>query len=257
MVKGLETFRGFFSDYRDCYVIIGGSACDLYFAEQDLPFRVTHDIDMILCVEALTPAFFSRFWEFIRAGGYANRQKSDGHPQFYRFSKPTVANFPAMLELFSRKAEFLPDDGVAHLTPVPAGEEASSLSAILLDGDCYDFVMANRREVEGMTILDPIALIVLKAIAWLDLSTKRDAGDETISSRDIGKHKNDIARLTATIGVRDYALPDAIKERMRGFIAQYASADIDTSSLGVAIDADEIKQRLALCFGFDKLIWKE
>ena len=252
MVKGLETFRDFFADYRDCYVIIGGSACDLYFAEQDLPFRVTHDIDMILCVESLTPAFFNRFWEFIRAGGYVNRQRSDGRPQFYRFSKPTVAGFPAMLELFSRKADYLPDDGTAHLTPVPAGEEASSLSAILLDRACYEFVMANRREAEGVTVLAPIALIVLKAIAWLDLSAKRAAGDKAVSSHDIGKHKNDIARLTATIGVRDYALPDAIKERMRGFLAQYATTDIDVSALGVAIDADEIRQRLTLCFGLDR-----
>ena len=34
------------------------------------------------------------------------------------------------------------------------------------------------------------------------------------------------------------------------FIARYATADIDTSALGVAIDANEIRQRLALCFGF-------
>ena len=249
MVKGLATFRDFFADYRDCYVIIGGSACDLYFAEQDLPFRVTHDIDMVLCVESLTPAFFNRFWEFIHIGGYVNRQKSDGRPQFYRFSKPTATDFPAMLELFSRNADFLPDDGAARLTPVPAGEEASSLSAILLDRNCYDFVMASRREAEGVTILDPLALIVLKAIAWLDLSAKREVGDKAVSSHDIGKHKNDIARLTATIGVRDYALPDAIKERMRGFLAKYDTAEIDTSALGVAIDADEIRQRLALCFG--------
>ena len=134
MVKGLETFRDFFADYRDCYVIIGGSACDLYFAEQDLPFRVTHDIDMILCVESLTPAFFNRFWEFIRAGGYVNRQRSDGRPQFYRFSKPAVAGFPAMLELFSRKADFLPDDGEGHLTPVPAGEDRWAVTPNIPEG---------------------------------------------------------------------------------------------------------------------------
>lgn len=73
-----------------------------------------------------------------------------------------------------------------------------------------------------------------------------------VSSHDIGKHKNDIARLTATIGVRDYALPDAIKERMRGFLAKYATAEIDTTALGVAIDANEIRQRLARCFGLDR-----
>ena len=76
MVRGLDIFRDFFADYRDCYVLIGGSACDVYFTDQEIPFRVTHDLDMILCVEALTPAFFNHFWEFIRAGGYVHRQKN-------------------------------------------------------------------------------------------------------------------------------------------------------------------------------------
>ena len=63
MVRGLDVFRDFFADYRDCYVLIGGRACDVYFTDQEIPFRVTHDLDMILCVEALTPAFFNHFWE--------------------------------------------------------------------------------------------------------------------------------------------------------------------------------------------------
>ena len=29
MVRGLDVFRDFFADYRDCYVLIGGSACDV------------------------------------------------------------------------------------------------------------------------------------------------------------------------------------------------------------------------------------
>ena len=61
MVNGLDTFKTYFADYKDCYVLIGGSACDVYFTDQDLPFRVTEDLDMILCVEALSPAFFARF----------------------------------------------------------------------------------------------------------------------------------------------------------------------------------------------------
>ena len=48
MVNGLDTFKTYFADYKDCYVLIGGSACDVYFTDQDLPFRVTEDLDMIL-----------------------------------------------------------------------------------------------------------------------------------------------------------------------------------------------------------------
>ena len=249
MVKGLDRFRDFFADYRDCYVLIGGSACDVYFTDQDIPFRVTHDLDMILCVEALTPAFFSRFWEFIRLGGYANRQKSDGHKQFYRFTAPTEPGFPAMIELFSKKADFLPANPDGHLTPIPAGEEASSLSGILLEQDYYDFVMSNRHEIDGVTILNPIALIVLKAIAWLDLTIRKEAGDPHAYGKDIGKHKNDIARITATIAARDYGLPEGIKGKMQEFISRYSQVDLDVSALGVPIASDDIKNRLALCFG--------
>ena len=249
MVTGLDKFKEFFADYRDCYVLIGGSACDVYFTDQELPFRVTHDLDMILCVEALTPAFFNRFWQFIREGGYEHRQKADGHRQFYRFTGPTSPGYPAMLELFARKADFLPPEVDGHLTPIAAGEEVSSLSGILLDQDYYDFVMANRREIEGVTILEPIALMVLKAIAWLDLTEKKEAGDRHAYSKDIGKHKNDIARIAATVGVRDYGLPVVIKERLRSFMARYADADIDVSALGVPVSGEEIKRRLAICFG--------
>ena len=68
-------------------------------------------------------------------------------------------------------------------------------------------------------------------------------------SKDIGKHKSDIARIAATVGVRDYGLPGVIKERLRSFMARYADADIDVSALGVPVTGDEIKRRLAICFG--------
>ena len=249
MVTGLDTFKRFFADYRDCYVLIGGCACDVYFSDQELPFRVTHDLDMILCVEALTPAFFNRFWAFIRAGGYVHRQKSDGHRQFYRFTSPTEPGYPAMLELFARKAGFLPDEIGGHLTPIPAGDEASSLSGILLNDLYYDFVMANRSEIDGVTILNPIALVVLKAVAWLDLTLQREAGDKHAYSKDIGNHKNDVARIIATLGVRDYGLPDGIKEKMRDFMARYEKEPLDPPALGVALEADEIKRRLIACLG--------
>ena len=109
--------------------------------------------------------------------------------------------------------------------------------------------MANRREVDGVTILNPIALIVLKAIAWLDLTIKRESGDRHAYSKDISKHKNDIARIAATIPVRDYGLPDAIKNKMREFLERYSLVEIDVSALGVPITADEVRDRLRESFG--------
>ena len=94
MVKGLDTFKRYFADYTDCYILIGGSACDVNFSAAALPFRVTHDLDMVLCVEALTPSFFKRFWSFVHEGGYVHREKSNGERQFYRFTHPTHRIIP-------------------------------------------------------------------------------------------------------------------------------------------------------------------
>ena len=35
MVKGLDTFRKYFADYEDQYVLIGGAACDILFESND------------------------------------------------------------------------------------------------------------------------------------------------------------------------------------------------------------------------------
>ena len=32
MVKGLDTFKRHFAEYADCYILIGGSACDVNFS---------------------------------------------------------------------------------------------------------------------------------------------------------------------------------------------------------------------------------
>lgn len=66
MVKGLDIFYEYFSEYSDQYVLIGGSACDLSFSDHDENFRVTKDLDMVLIVEAQTKEFAQRFWEFIK-----------------------------------------------------------------------------------------------------------------------------------------------------------------------------------------------
>ena len=103
MIRGLDVFKNYFSDFMEQFVIIGGAACDIVFTEADMSFRATKDIDMVLIIEALTPEFGRRFWSFINAGGYKNRAKRNGAPQFYRFDKPEEPNFPYMIELFARK----------------------------------------------------------------------------------------------------------------------------------------------------------
>lgn len=48
MVKGIEKFREYFSDYAGQYVFIGGTACDIILGTRDVDFRVTKDLDIVL-----------------------------------------------------------------------------------------------------------------------------------------------------------------------------------------------------------------
>ena len=68
MVKGLDTFQKYFADYEEQYVLIGGAACDILFESNEVNFRATRDLDMVLIVEALTPEFGEKFWKFIVDG---------------------------------------------------------------------------------------------------------------------------------------------------------------------------------------------
>jgi hypothetical protein len=114
VVKGLDIFRTWFAEYSRSYILIGGTAASLAMAEAGLEFRATKDLDVVLLVEALTPAFGGAFWEFIQSGGYEIRQSSGGgKPTLYRFRKPADSNFPMMIELFSRALEPCAQRGAA------------------------------------------------------------------------------------------------------------------------------------------------
>lgn len=65
MVKGLDTFRKYFEEYEEQYVLIGGAACDIAFESNDTSFRATRDLDMVLVIEALTPEFGQKLYRYI------------------------------------------------------------------------------------------------------------------------------------------------------------------------------------------------
>ena len=82
MVNGIETFRDYFAEYTDQYVIIGGFACDLLMEDAGLDFRQTKDIDMVIIIEALTEKFTARFWNYIKAGGISRMLEVMGNQNF-------------------------------------------------------------------------------------------------------------------------------------------------------------------------------
>jgi hypothetical protein len=218
-VKGLSSFREWFKGFEKNYAVIGGTACDLLMSEAGADFRATKDIDMVLIVEALGAEFGSRFWEYVIAAGYEHRLKSTGATVYYRFTDPKSPEYPAMIELFSRRVEGINLPPNAVLTPLPIDDDVSSLSAILLDSDYYDFLRTGVKVTDGIPILDAAHLIPFKAKAWLDLTERKQSGGQ-VDSRNIRKHKSDIVRLSALLSPGfKMDLPKTIKSDIKAFIS--------------------------------------
>jgi len=232
MIKGLDVFKDYFRYFNEQYVIIGGAACDIVFDSSDSSFRATKDIDMVLIVEALTPEFGRRFWDFIVDGGYENRAKSNGVPQFYRFDKPKTPGFPFMIELFARSDSVFDRDNY-DCRPLHLGEEISSLSAILLNADYYQLLLSGREVMSDVSILSNTHLIVFKAKAWLDLSERKASG-QSIQEGDIRKHKNDVARLTALLTGNEICnVPSSVFDDISRFIEAFEKEPPDMKSLRI------------------------
>ena len=227
MVKGLKLFKKHFKPYSEQYILIGGTACDLAMIEVGQSFRATHDLDIVLCIEALTDDFITAFWDFINIGNYSSRERSTGSNEFYRFRTPKNSDYPAELELFSRKPNAMTLPKGCRLTPIPASEDTASLSAILLDDTYYQWIQSGSRVVDGIRIIGAEHLIPLKARAWLDLTGRKENG-EPIDSRKIKKHRNDIFRLFTILAPDILAkVPLTIKQDVQRFIEKNNSLKID------------------------------
>lgn len=247
MVRGIDIFRDYFKEYVNQYVLIGGAACDISFAENETDFRATKDLDIVLIVEAQTKEFGQKFWQFIEEGKYINRARSDGKPQFYRFDKPQEAGFPAMIELFARANWILEENAI--LTPVHIDDSVSSLSAILLDNAYYETLLAGRDVIEGVSVLKPTWLVPFKAKAWLDLNKKLKEGKH-VDSRDIKKHRNDILRIVSELVLEVCELPEVVKADMKEFYDNLQVTDVELKHLKiVGIHESDIKRVLADTYG--------
>lgn len=235
MIIGIESFKKKFEGMDGQYTIIGGTACDLLMSEMGENFRATKDIDIVLIIEGLTAEFGKRFWEYVKEAGYEHKNKSTGDAQFYRFYRPISSDYPFMIEVFSRKPDdfILPDDAV--LTPLPFDEGLSSLSAILLNDNYYEFIRNGIVKVEGVAVLDALHLIPLKAKAWLDLSEKKSTNNDSVDSRDVKKHKNDIYRLASILTpMMQIRVPEEIYNDIQHFIADIKNDGINLKQLDIS-----------------------
>lgn len=250
MVNGFGKFKERFQGYENQYVIIGGTACDLIMENEEIPFRATKDIDIVLIVESITAEFGKQFWEYVKEAGYEHLNKSTGKAQFYRFSVPRSKEYPYMIEIFSKAPDFIVLKDDAILTPLPIDEEISSLSAILLNEAYYELLKNGQTVIDGIPVLSPTCLIAFKAKAWLDLK-ERKANGEQVDSKNIKKHKNDVFRLAQLITPDTRKiLGTEIAGDMKKFLYELEREDIDLKSIGVkGTDKKTIISIMYQCYG--------
>ena len=200
MVTGIDSFKEWFKGSEEQYAIIGGTASYILMTEEGLDFHATKDIDLVLIIQAVDANFGKKFWE---------------------------------IELFTRKLDAiqLPEDAV--LIPLPMDEDISSLSAILLDDDYYEFLKRGKVTVDGVTVLDAAYLIPFKAKAWMDLADRKAAG-EHVDSKNIKKHKNDVFRLTELIDpTAKVVAPQGVYADIQEFVLRMKNENVDIKQLGL------------------------
>lgn len=232
MVNGLDLVKKYFDGFDDCYTVIGGTACSILYESNDLDFRPTMDIDMILLVDSPRfPVFADKLLKLIDDGGYScEERRSNKTKRLYRFIKPQNPGFPSMIELFSRNA--LSMKGNRRITYVETGREPSGLSAMLLSDTYYNFVYGGRVNVDGVWTLQVPYLIPLKMYAWLNLKKDRDAGKD-VDENDLQKHKFDVFRLLPLVqGEMRVALTDDIRQDVETFINAMSEENITGAIFG-------------------------
>jgi hypothetical protein len=253
----MQSFKEWFADYSDNFVIIGGAACSLIMEAENTDFRLTKDVDVVLLVEALNKDFGKRLWDYVQAAGYEHRQASTGKPQFYRFNRPNSSRYPEMIELFSRHVDGLALPDGAKITPIPIGEDISSLSAILLNDDYYYFLRDGIRKVDGLPILDELHLIPFKAKAWLELTESRNKGGR-VDSADIRKHRRDVYRLCDILppGFK-MRLPDAVSLDLERYIISVQEPHVSLPLKEAKAEQNRLEKLMQLYGLSDSiLLWK-
>lgn len=255
MVKGLAIFKKYFSDYTGSYEIIGGTARDIHISEAAFEPKGTKDIDIILLVEAINPDFVVQFWKFINEGGYERKEESAEDRKYYRFTRPANAAFPGLIELFARKPDVIILKKGAHLTPIPAGEGLTSLSAILVNDDYYNYLMEHSSIKEDLHLANPEILICLKAKAFLEISDRIANGSKE-EPKLIKKHKEDIFRLSVLLTAEQvFELPGSIKKDLQQFaniIAENLPGNHVFDDMGmVGMDAGKALLQLIKNFNLD------
>ena len=98
--KGIDHFLKYLSGLEDHYVVIGGGAAAILMDEQNLEFRKTVDVDLVLLTHG-SPELNAKIGAYVEEGKYEKKEATQGSPRYYRFRNPEVEGFPRIIEIFA------------------------------------------------------------------------------------------------------------------------------------------------------------
>lgn len=100
------------------------------------------------------------------------------------------------------------------------------------NGSIHYFLKTGREVVGSLPVLKAAYLVPFKIKAWLDLTDRKNTG-QSIDSKDIKKHRNDVFRIVPLINVAEkIETPKAISADIDAFLNKMPSETIDLKNLG-------------------------
>lgn len=125
---GFDHFCNYLKGLEGHYVIIGGGAASILMDDEGLEFRATKDVDLVVITRSND--LNERIVAYVSDGGYNSKESTSSLPRYYRFQKPTKAEFPKIIEIFARNELGLELEKDQHIVPI-TDSKAEKLSAIL------------------------------------------------------------------------------------------------------------------------------
>lgn len=219
MIRGLSHFKRSFKDYSEEFILVGGVATYLLLDEVGAErVRATKDLDIVIVMNPKIE-FLNALKSYVRDGEYEIQKGPASKSTFYRFQNPGSIEYPIMIELFAPLEGSIQLYDEQHIIPISKPSVVMSLSAILLDEDYYALIKKNAVLKDGISILNPFALIPFKAKAYLEI---KERGED---SKNWKKHRGDIINLSVAFLTeeRQESLSGKVREHFIEFMSQFKS----------------------------------
>ncbi|MDR3606679.1 MAG: hypothetical protein P4M08_04765 [Oligoflexia bacterium] len=197
----IADFAKYFSEFSDCYSVIGGTATLMYLDERrpGQHNKATKDLDIVvldLSGDQKQSKFLEHFKTYVEKMGYRPSQGGNGTIKAYRFIDPKNGPAPKQIEIATSAPGGIPlEQKAQRLTEF-------DMSAIVCDPDYLKFVRTYSelkpvlgQGTEPIPLAKVIPIVMMKALAYINL--------EATSTFHSGRHASDIARLSEIVQAGD------------------------------------------------------